>query len=540
MPSPQFLRIEDELYDECARRNKKEKYIAPKDNETHDETRKRRRTVRESIETEEETKLRLASDALRKKRQRAKKNKATASSSSKKDEREKCRRGVNKRAKTSPPNDSSPSLSPDTDVAAVDHGQSSIVAKGSWVQVMCGGTLFRAKILEHQRIENQDKCLVHYDGSKKSSKGAVPLDRIEVVNLPFISNWIQNEDPNKIDEFGFVEVSELLSSSIVGEICEEAVKKEKYNRKVETISNALQLNLSEKLCQQVQTEVKQSRLAHVAMATVFGGDNSKSFNGFIVTTPKLLITKPGSYPQLPHADDHCSTCLFCIIHLKDNQDPTRVAKYEGKTKDYPTGITVVCDECSCEEQLPDQDFRRGVHLTKEPWYCGHCSSADSGSHVPLDFEGKVTKAFGELLEEGAPDLCNAYAGGKSQRAGDGFLGLPMLVHRGPGNPTSATESRYTLFFTLQPTYNNVKEGLVGGDLKKYNPDNQIHASYVLYNQIKKVTSTNHESLIQKVTSTYESRPGCSIKGYLKEWHSPLQDGEKHAPQSKKKQNQSSR
>ena len=71
MPSPQFLRIEAELYDECVLRNKEGKYIAPKDNETHDETRKRRRTIRESIEPDEEKKLRLANDTLRKKRQRA-------------------------------------------------------------------------------------------------------------------------------------------------------------------------------------------------------------------------------------------------------------------------------------------------------------------------------------------------------------------------------------------------------------------------------------------------------------------------------------
>ena len=71
MPSPRFLRIEAKLYDECVRRNKEDKYIAPKDNETHDETRKRRRTIRESIETEEEKKLRLANHALRDKRRRA-------------------------------------------------------------------------------------------------------------------------------------------------------------------------------------------------------------------------------------------------------------------------------------------------------------------------------------------------------------------------------------------------------------------------------------------------------------------------------------
>ena len=74
MPSPQFLRIEAELYDECVRSNKEDKYIDPKDNETHDETRKQRRTIRESIETEEETKLRLANHALRNKRKWAEEN----------------------------------------------------------------------------------------------------------------------------------------------------------------------------------------------------------------------------------------------------------------------------------------------------------------------------------------------------------------------------------------------------------------------------------------------------------------------------------
>ena len=69
MPSPQFLTIEAKLYDECVQRNKEDKHITPKDDaETHDETRKRRRTIRESIETEEEKKLRLANHALRNKR----------------------------------------------------------------------------------------------------------------------------------------------------------------------------------------------------------------------------------------------------------------------------------------------------------------------------------------------------------------------------------------------------------------------------------------------------------------------------------------
>ena len=73
--------------------------------------------------------------------------------------------------------------------------------------------------------------------------------------------------------------------------------------------------------------------------------SSSNYKGYIVETPKILVALPGSAPQLPHADDHCSSCIICLLHLSDGQEPTRIATYDngGKEKDYPTGITVTCD-----------------------------------------------------------------------------------------------------------------------------------------------------------------------------------------------------
>ena len=340
---------------------------------------------------------------------------------------------------------------------------------------------------------------VQYEGQKKDA--FISPDLIEVVERPKISEYIRNKDPAKIDGFGFVEVRSSLPECLIEDIYDEAAGKE-ADQKI-SISNALQTDVSQKLHDRVQDSMEKCEVARQAMQAVFGTNQSNYSGRFAVESPKVLESEPGSYPQVPHADDDCSSCLFCIMHLKDNQEATRVAKYEGVRKDYPTGLRATCHNCCREEQLPDRDLRRGVHVTGELWHCGHCDSADS--HEPFDYEGKVAKAFGELLEKGAPDLCNAYVGRESQRAGDGFLGLPMLVHQGPGNHSLATSSRFTLFFTLRPIYNNVKKEK---DLKKYNSEKQIHASYVLYNY--------HE----KVKSIYNSQPGCSIDGHLSGWLRP--------------------
>ncbi|KAL7525766.1 hypothetical protein ACHAXR_003846 [Thalassiosira sp. AJA248-18] len=334
------------------------------------------------------------------------------------------------------------------------------------------------------------------------------------VELPEIDKCIRNTNPAKIDEFGFAEISRALPKSLIKQIHNQAVekvarhkeneksdspKRKKQQQDVEEISNALQTDISDDLLKKVSTAMYDCDSARNAMQAVFGkkGPTGKTnYNGFVLETPKVLITEPGSPPQIPHADDHCSSCVVGLVHLLDDQIPTRIAKYEGADKDFATGISCWCDndKCNRQEQLPDSEFRRGVHLTDEAWFCD-CSSAPK----PYDFEGKLTKSFGELLERNAPNLCDSYAGKRNLVAGDGLLGLPMLIHRGPGNPTDAKASRYILFFTLRPIYKNMKVRVTKHHT--YNPTLQIHAPCILYNQFK------------KVKSIYESS-GCSLEAYF--------------------------
>jgi hypothetical protein len=341
-----------------------------------------------------------------------------------------------------------------------------------------------------------------------------------VVELPQIDNCIRNIDPSMINDFGFVEISGLLSEQLLDEVRQEAIDKvtryldrgrknspKAKKQRIEEISNSLQVEVSTDLLNKIGREVHASDIANNAMRAVFGGDNNggglgrtetnnNNYNGFVIETPKFLVTLPGSNPQLPHADDHCNSCIMGLIHLRDNQVPTLAATYDGRNKDYPTGITVSCNTCNRTQMLPDRDFRRGVHLTDEEWNCADCTAPV----IPYNFEGSMVKSFGELLDSDALSLCHSYCGKKDVNAGDGVFTLPTLIHRGPGCPSTATENRYMLFFTLRPQYNNTTTAGVD-EYHKYNPDLQIHAPCILFNQFMNVKSIYDES-------------GCNLDGYI--------------------------
>ena len=323
------------------------------------------------------------------------------------------------------------------------------------------------------------------------------------VELPKIDNCVRNTDPSMIDDFGFVEISGLLSEQLLDEVRQEAIDKvtryldrgrknspKAKKQRIEEISNSLQVEVSTDLLNKIGREVHASDIANNAMRAVFGGDNNggglgrtetnnNNYNGFVIETPKFLVTLPGSNPQLPHADDHCNSCIMGLIHLRDNQ-----------------GITVSCNTCNRTQMLPDRDFRRGVHLTDEEWNCADCTAPV----IPYNFEGSMVKSFGELLDSDAPSLCHSYCGKKDVNAGDGVFTLPTLIHRGPGCPSTATENRYMLFFTLRPQYNNTTTAGVD-EYHKYNPDLQIHAPCILFNQFMNVKSIYDES-------------GCNLDGYI--------------------------
>jgi len=254
----------------------------------------------------------------------------------------------------------------------------------------------------------------------------------------------------------------------------------------EDISNALQLDVSAELSQQINAAVQRCESTSKTMLSVFGekglGCTESNYSGFILESAKIVVTEPGSPPQCPHADDHMTTSLFGIIHLLDGQESTCVSKYDS-SKDYPTGISIECNSCKKMRQIKDCDFRRGVHLTNESWYCGQCDEQQPLAEG-YDFESKIVSCFGELLNNNPAQLCDAYAGSSTGKTGDGLLALPTLIHRGPGNHISATKSRYVLFFSLRPTHKNVDADKA--ELYKYNPSTQIHASCVMYNHYKMV------------------------------------------------------
>lgn len=321
------------------------------------------------------------------------------------------------------------------------------------------------------------------------------------VELTQIDKCIKNNMVSRIETAGFVEMRQVLPSQFIDLLRSETEEKiSNLNKRPKKaadgfiqISNALQANLSKDLAEKVSLALMGSDKIHDSMKHVFGKGRESSYEGFVVETLKLLATPPGSPPQLPHADDHCTSCLFGLIHLKDDQLRTRIAKYNNK-KDYPTGITSTCDNCQRDEQLPDADYKRGVHLTTEKWYCGHCSKPAR----EYDFEKKLTLAFGELLDN--PDIADAHAG-EVPAANDGILALPTLIHSGPGNPSSSTEHRIVLFFTVRPIYKNAKPWTASVEKQhKYSEDLQIHAPCILYHQF------------QKTLRLYEDA-GCNLRNY---------------------------
>ena len=194
-----------------------------------------------------------------------------------------------------------------------------------------------------------------------------------------LTKCVYNRIPSQIDTHGFVELSNILPSQLLTNIKQHAISKiNNDSDNIEVISNALQIDLSKELFHEMKVNLVKNEIIEETMKFVYGQPppplsegvvtsstssaeegvdgaevtpeeknptSSSNYKGYIVETPKILVALPGSAPQLPHADDHCTSCIICLLHLSNGQEPTRVAAYDngGKEKDYPTGITVTCD-----------------------------------------------------------------------------------------------------------------------------------------------------------------------------------------------------
>jgi hypothetical protein len=169
-----------------------------------------------------------------------------------------------------------------------------------------------------------------------------------------ITKTLSNNNPKLIDDFGFVELCGALPPLLLRQIKEYAINQIKnwdsFGQESTTlISNSLQVDLSNDLLGEIKNSLRQKKtIIEETMKFVYDKTEDAetkieipSYKGYSVETPKILVTIPGSAPQLPHADDHCSSCIICLLHLGDDQESTRIAPY-GKKKDYPTGVTITC------------------------------------------------------------------------------------------------------------------------------------------------------------------------------------------------------
>ena len=231
-----------------------------------------------------------------------------------------------------------------------------------------------------------------FGSRNSSSSGVVVGSGMPNVILPKITKSIRNNDPGLIDEHGFVEAPALLSQTLVSDILSEAIRRiskrnevldthdeehsnnndddrrlrrgpKRRKRKaelsssgVEEISNALQCDVSATLLDRMMDEVRTRPIVERTMRAVYGattatrtaaatasntpegpptgddGPPASRYSGFVLETPKVLVTLPGSPPQHPHADDHCTSCVVCIVHLLDEQQPTRCAPFRTTNK----------------------------------------------------------------------------------------------------------------------------------------------------------------------------------------------------------------
>ena len=322
---------------------------------------------------------------------------------------------------------------------------------------------------------------------------------------------VRNQDASQILRHGFVETpSTLLEPSLRAALLARAQAGGGHD-----ISNAKELRIGGSLLQCVRDAVCSSPTVRQAAREVFSTP--------YVSIPyvSVLSTHPGQQPQLPHADDTCNRELIGLIHLRPGQAPTRCAPYDS-SRTWPTGWTAKCTACDAAVPLTDKMYRERRHL-RIGFRCDSCGGGGGGGGArgaggipprhasrrresrPAEFGDALRAAFGELLEEGAPQLCRHSLGApppaslpstcrerekrawRSQDrprvgkphpdAGDGNLALSTLLHRGPGT-LGRDETRHVLFYSLRPEYADMDPAAeeAAGREAEYHPDEQARPS----------------------------------------------------------------
>merc|ERR1712232_841195 len=171
---------------------------------------------------------------------------------------------------------------------------------------------------------------------------------------------------------------------------------------------------------------------------------------------------------------------------------------------YPTDIAARCALCEKQILLPDGFARRREHLRELwTWTCGKagrsCSAKRRKTSYPkvpsngsqsdsdderllADFDQIVLNTFRDLLN--CPDKVTRdmrSLGVPNPAVGDGIVGLPTLIHRGPG---SGAQERRVLFFSIRPLYKDLVAATAEGnksvaDNDEHDYSEQVHAGWLL-------------------------------------------------------------
>ena len=282
----------------------------------------------------------------------------------------------------------------------------------------------------------------------------------------------RNHDTRRILELGFVEtprcqISPRLRAAALHKVSHTAGM---------PISNASEHAIDGSLAQCLRQELSASSTIALACKTTFDTPY------FSIPYLAVLAAEPGKPPQLPHADDTCNKELFGVTHLQDGQAPTLMERYKAD-RQYPTGMEAECPNCKRTTTLSDEVMRMRLHRRLD-YLCDRCKGSSEVSkrrRLPeASFGTILQQTFRELLEPGAPYLCKHPCGAPRPRAGDGFIALPTLVHRGPGTMDSP-KTRYVLFYTVRPQYSDMEDDEHAYDPSlEYSPDTQVHAAYILH------------------------------------------------------------
>ena len=299
--------------------------------------------------------------------------------------------------------------------------------------------------------------------------------------LPIELPPLRNADPLRIDSNGFVEGPGMLDAATCSEIARISMAGAKQ------ISNASELDLvakSTSLARRIKSSLYSDARLRAAVLHLY------STSEFTIPTLKVLEAEDDAEAQIPHADDFWNRELFGVLQVRPAQRPTQAVVYDSSAA-YPTNLWHPCNACGSYLAVPDSVARKRGHLSGS-FSCSTlgmtCECTQTLATAPEEANDEREQADAECTRDAFSQLlfrpqetisCMRPLGAPQPNVGDAVVGLPTLVHRGPGGRGAQPGAplRRVLFFTVRPRFT---DRALNAEGTAYDPDKQIHAAWLLW------------------------------------------------------------